>query len=297
MVLEKGCLVNSLYHYPLNMTFFSTSERLEIGGIPFMSIQAKPNRAEALEYYRRVWQAGKINVHLFEEVTEVTYQNEQKIVHTAKGIYNCGNIVLATGFYDLPNALNVPGEQLPKVSHYFHDPHYYAGQKVIVVGAHNSAADAALECYRKGAEVTMVIRDIELTDRIKYWVKPDLENRIKEGSIQAYFNSSINRITEQMVVINTPDGEQTLANDFVLAMTGYQPNFALLDRFGILFSNDGKRTPMYHPYTQESNIQGVYLAGVVCGGLDTRSWFIENSIAHAHTIMGHIKGRKSNIAV
>lgn len=289
VILEKGCLVNSLYNYPLNMTFFSTSERLEIGGIPFMSINAKPTRPEALEYYRRVATSRHLHIKLFEEVSSITPNGEGYLVQTPRHIYHGRHVIIATGFYDIPNLMRVPGEDLPKVRHYYKDPHFYAMQRVIVVGAHNSAVDAALETWRKGAEVTMVIREEGIGNRVKYWVRPDIENRIKEGSIKAYFHSGIKAIRPDEVEIETPGGTVTIANDYVLAMTGYQPNFAFLEKAGITLSQDEKRHPTYNPDTMETNMPRMYLAGVVCGGMDTHVWFIENSREHAEKIMGHIK--------
>src|SRR4051812_7396446 len=236
LILEKGALVNSLYNYPVNMTFFSTSERLEIGEVPFVSNNAKPTRAEALEYYRRVAAANHIKFRLFERVTKIKKIDSGFNVITNSNEYLASFVILATGFYDIPYLLNVPGEDLPKVTHYYKDPHFYAFQKVIVVGAANSAVDAALETFRKGAEVTMVVRGNELSRRVKYWVKPDIENRIKEGSIKAYFNSTIAEIREHEVDINTPEGKVTVQNDWVLAMTGYQPNLKFLKDVGIEFA-------------------------------------------------------------
>ncbi|NML37429.1 YpdA family putative bacillithiol disulfide reductase [Chitinophaga sp. G-6-1-13] len=289
VIIEKGCLVNSLYNYPLYMTFFSTSERLEIGGIPFVSINPKPSRPEALEYYRRVATSEALNINLFEEVRELQRNGSEYFITTTKMAYHARHVIIATGFYDIPNMLDVPGENLPKVTHYYKDPHYYATRKVVVVGAHNSAVDAALETYRKGAQVTMVIREDEIGKRVKYWVKPDIENRIKEGSIKAYFHSTIKSIEEQTVTINTPEGEMTFANDFVIAMTGYQPDFTLLEKAGIQLSDDGKKLPVYNPLTMETNMPHIYLAGVVCGGMDTHVWFIENSRDHADKIIQSIK--------
>jgi thioredoxin reductase (NADPH) len=288
IILEKGALVNSLYHYPVNMSFFSTSERLEIGGIPFVSNLAKPMRNEALEYYRRVAVSANLLIHLFEEVTGVEKEDGIFVVQTNKDRYTARNIIIATGFYDIPYLLNVPGENLPKVTHYYNDPHFYAFQKVLVVGANNSAVDAALETWRKGAEVTMVVRKEEIGKRVKYWVRPDIENRIKEGSIKAYFNSTIKEIRETEVVINTPEGEKTIPNDRVIAATGYQPNLAFLERIGIKLSEDEIRKPSYDPQTHQTNIRGIYLAGVICGGMDTHSLFIENSREHAQKIMTSI---------
>lgn len=294
VIIEKGALVNSLFNYPLFMTFFSTSERLEIGGIPFMSLNAKPNRNEALEYYRRVTQTFNLNVHLFEEVQTVIKQDDDLFqIVTSKDVYHSANIIIATGFYDIPNYMNVPGEALNKVRHYYRDPHYYAFQKVLVVGANNSSADVALETWRKGAEVTMVIRQSEI-GRVKYWAKPDIENRIKEGSIKAYFNSTVTEIREHEVDIKTPNGNVTVANDFVLAMTGYRPNFKLLESFGILFNEDEQHHPLYNPETMETNQQGIYLAGVVCGGMETHIWFIENSREHAEIIISAILSRQKS---
>lgn len=292
VVVEKGCLVNSLYNYPLYMTFFSTADRLEIGGMPFASIHAKPNRAEALEYYRRVTDAHRLQVHLFEEVTGVTPEEGHYLVSTNKSKYKARHIVIAIGFYGIPNLLGVKGEELPKVRHYYFDPHYYYRQKVVVIGANNSAADAALETWRKGAEVTMVVREPELGS-IKYWTKPDLENRINEGSIKAYFNSSLTEIREHEVDIQTPEGKVTIGNDFVLAMTGYRPDFSFLQKIGINLTNDQKRYPQYDPDTMETNLPGVYLAGVICGGMDTHVWFIENSREHAVKIIRNIAALES----
>lgn len=302
VIIEKGALVNSLFNYPLYMTFFSTSERLEIGGVPFMSLNAKPNRPEAIEYYRRVKQTYDLNIHLFEEVKDAKRLNEDTNgdhlfeITTTKAKYQANNIIIATGFYDIPIYMNIPGEQLEKVKHYYRDPHYYAFQKVLVVGANNSSVDVALETWRKGADVTMVIRGNEIGHRVKYWVKPDIENRIKEGSIKAYFNSSIKEIREHEVDIQTPDGMVTIANDFVMAMTGYRPNFDLLAKFGIAASDDDIKCPVYHEDTMETNNPGVYLAGVVCGGMNTHKWFIENSREHADKIIAHIKSQKEVVA-
>ncbi|WP_417887768.1 YpdA family putative bacillithiol disulfide reductase [Zunongwangia sp.] len=288
LIIEKGCLVNSLYNYPTNMTFFSTSEKLELDNIPFISNNPKPRKAEALEYYRRIVSSNEINIQLFEKVTQVKSNSNLKEVTTTKGNYKAKNVIVATGFYDIPNHLNVPGENLPKVAHYYNDPHYYATQKTIVVGASNSAVDAALEIYRKGGEVTMVIRSEDIGPRVKYWVRPDIVNRIEEGSIKALFNSDIKEIKEHKVIVNTPDGEQTLENDFVLLLTGYQPNFAFLDKIGISLKDEDKKIPMYDEKTMETNIKGIYLAGVICGGMETYKWFIENSRMHAKIIVNHI---------
>lgn len=292
LIVEKGVLTNSLFNYPLNMTFFSTSEKLEMGGIPFMSISHKPTRTEALEYYRRVAQTWKLKVRLYEEVKTLKKNEDYFDIITSKADYTTKNIILSTGFYDLPNLMHVPGEDLPKVTHYYKEPWPYIGQKILVVGGGNSAVDVALETWRKGAEVTMVLKDEGVDPNVKYWVKPDIENRIKEGSIKAFTHSLVKEIKEKEVVINTPEGEVTIANDFVLAMTGYVPNFALLKQLGVELSLDEKRQPCYDQTNQESNVPGVYLAGVVCGGLNTREFFIENSIVHAEQIVRHVLGKK-----
>jgi thioredoxin reductase (NADPH) len=291
LVIEKGCLVNSLYNYPLNMTFFSTSERLEIGNVPFISHQNKPNRFEALEYFRRVAMSWELNINLYEKVDSVQTAGVMHVVHTSKASYEAKAVILALGFYDLPYLLNVPGEDLPKVKHYYDEPHPYYGQRIVVIGAANSAVDVALETWRKGAVVTMVIREDGIRDSVKYWVKPDVENRIKEGSIKAYFHSTVKNITGATVTISTPDGDVTVDNDFVLAMTGYQPPFDFMSACGIQFHKDEFRTPIYDEATMETNVKNLYLAGVVCGGLKTNKWFIENSRVHAEMIINDLKNK------
>jgi len=289
LIIEKGCLVNSIYNYPINMTFFSTSERLEIGDVPFVSHGDKPTRREALEYYRRVKSSWKLKVNSYENVLEVKEEGPGYIVYTSKGEYLSRNIIVATGYFDNPNLLNVPGEDLPKVRHYFKEAHPYAYLKIIVVGAGNSAVDAALETYRRGAEVTMVIREEKLKDSIKYWVKPDIENRIKEGSIKAYFKSCINMIKEDEVLIRTPKGFLKVQNDFVLAMTGYHPDFNFLKRVGIKIPENENMEPFFDHETFETDRKGIFLAGVVCGGMDTGKWFIENSISHSKKIFEYLE--------
>ncbi len=291
-ILEKGALVNSIYNYPMNMTFFSTSERLEIGGIPFVSNNAKPTRNEALEYYRRVAVSSNLTIHLFEKVTDVKKNDDVFFIQTNKSEYHSLNIIIATGFYDIPYLLNVKGEELDKVKHYYKDPHFYAFQKVLVIGAANSAVDAALETWRKGATVTMVIRGDKISDRVKYWVKPDIENRIAEGSIKAYFNSTIAEIREHAVDIKTPEGIITIENDWVLSMTGYQPNLTFLSNLGIELSADEICKPTYSDENYETNVKGVYLAGVICGGMNTHRLFIENSREHAEKIIVDINRKK-----
>jgi thioredoxin reductase (NADPH) len=288
LILEKGCLVNSLYNYPSTMTFFSTSERLEIGNVPFVSVSSKPTRTEALEYYRRVVQSNNLQINLFEEVLNLKEVNKRYEIETSKNRYYAKYVILATGFYDIPNLIGVVGENLPKVSHYYKDPHFYAFQKVLVIGSNNSAVDVALETFRKGAEVTMIIREPELGKSVKYWVKPDIENRIAEGAIKAYFNSNVSKISRNEVEINTPNGKITIDNDWVLAMTGYQPNLIFLEKLGIELSKDQQKKPFFDENTMETNLPNVFLAGVICGGLDTRSLFIENSRIHANLIVNKI---------
>ncbi len=293
LIVEKGPIVNSLFNYPVNMQFFSSSERLEIDDIPFISNEAKPKRNESLEYYRRIVTANKLNIHLFEKVETIEKDVENFKVETNKNRYLAANITIATGFYDLPNLLEVPGEDLPKVSHYYKDPHFYAGQRLAVIGASNSAIDAALECWRKGAEVTLIIRGHEVGQRVKYWVRPDIINRIEEGSIKAYYNTSVKEIRDEEIVLDTPEGTLTFKNDFVLALTGYTPNFEFLEKAGIELSEDEKKLPNYNPETMETNIEGIYLAGVICGGMETHKWFIENSRIHAKIIIANILKKKN----
>ncbi|MBC9796221.1 YpdA family putative bacillithiol disulfide reductase [Sinomicrobium weinanense] len=297
VVVEKGCIANSLYNYPLNMTFFSTSEKLEIDDIPFISIKSKPQRAEALEYYRRIVTSNELDLRLFEAVKDIRKEKKGFTVTSSKTVYSTKQVIVATGFYDIPNRMGVPGEDLPKVSHYYKDPHYYAGQKVVVVGASNSSVDAALEIYRKGGDVTMVVRGEEIGRRVKYWVRPDIENRIAEGAVKAWFQSTVKEIREGEIVINTPEVEQVLPNDFVLALTGYMPNFAFLEKIGVKLSDDGKFYPSYDPETMETNVGGLYLAGVICGGMDTHLWFIENSRIHAKLIIKDILRKYSGETV
>jgi len=289
VIIEKGALVNSLFNYPVFMTFFSTSQKLEIGGVPFVTISPKPNRNEAVEYYRRVAEKFDLNIHLFERVQQVV-KNDHNVfeINTSKTNYTAANVIVATGFYDVPLLMNVPGEDLPKVTHYYKDPHLYAFQNVVVVGANNSGVDAALETYRKGANVTMVVRNGELGPHVKYWVRPDIQNRIKEGEVTALFNSELVEIRDGEVDIKTPEGIKTIPNDFVIAMTGYQPDFSMLRKFGIDLPES--LCPAYNEETMETNVKGLYLAGVVCGGLDTHKLFIENSRVHAEMIVKNILG-------
>lgn len=289
LIIDKGTLVNSLYHYPMNMTFFSTSDKLEIGAIPFISHNAKPTRAEALEYYRRVASHWKLKMKLYEEVNFIDKQIDHFILNTSKGNYLTSNLIIATGFYDRPFLLGVPGEDLPKVKHYYSEPHPYFGMNIVVVGAANSAVDVALETYRKGAKsVTMLVREKEIGENVKYWARPDIINRIEEGSIKAFFEAEIEHITPSEVHFKDPSGQHHIKNDFVLAMTGYEPNFEMLEQLGVNFQTDEFRTPVYNSEDMQSNVKGAYLAGVVCGGYKTNKWFIENSRIHATQVIKSI---------
>ena len=288
IIIEKGTIVNSLYNYPLYMRFFSTAEKLEIGGIPFISPAPKPGRQEALEYYQGIARQRDININLYEKVKKVSRENEIFVIETTKRKYTAKNVIISTGFYDIPNLMNIPGEDLPKVKHYYTEPYPYAKQKIVVVGSSNSAVDAALETYRKGAEVTMIIRHSEISKSVKYWVKPDIENRISEGNISAHFNSELMEIKEKTVIFKNKKGEiHEVENDFVLAMTGYLPDFDFLKNSGIELQGDCLN-PLYNSETMETNVKNLYLAGVVCGGKDTHLWFIENSRIHAEMIIGDI---------
>ena len=288
IIIERGTLVNSIFHYPVNMTFFSTSDKLEIGEIPFISHGPKPTRHEALEYYRRAAEHYQLKVRLYENVVRVDGEDGSFEVVTDKKRYQADKVILATGFYGQENRLGIPGDDLPKVTHYFDDPHRYTWQDVIIVGGGNSAADAALETWRCKAKVTVVVRYPTLKPSIKYWVKPDIENRIKEGSIAAYFESELIEIRKSEVDIRTPEGTITIPNDFVLAMTGYHPHFGLMEKMGIKLTDDEIKMPVFNPESLETNRKGLYVAGVVCGGMDTSSLFIENTRVHANQIAEHI---------
>jgi len=286
LVIEKGPLVNSLYNYPANMQFFSTSEKLELDNIPFISKDPKPSKQEALEYYRRIAVSNDLNIKLFEKVISVDQIKNFKVT-TDTCSYHAKNVIVSTGFYDLPNKMNVKGEELPKLTHYYNDPHLYAFQNVAVIGASNSAVDAALEIYRKGGHVSMIMRGESIGDRVKYWVKPDIENRIKEGSIKAYYNSEVKEVLEDSIVINHAGKIIKIDNDFVVALTGYRPDFSFLKSIGVELVGE-KQIPTYDDATMETNVKGLYLAGVICGGLETHKWFIENSRVHASQIMNTI---------
>tara|TARA_A100001037_G_scaffold198272_1_gene177349 strand:- start:383 stop:1342 length:960 start_codon:yes stop_codon:yes gene_type:complete len=289
LIIDKGMLVNSIFNYPTNTTFFSTSDKLEIGGIPFVSHNVKPTRTEALEYYRRVAESWELKLSLYNEVSEIKNDNNNFEIITKDGNFKSKNIVICTGFYDIPYLLNVPGENLDKVLHYYNESHPYYQMDVAIVGAGNSAADVALDTYRKGAKsVTMVIRENEIGENIKYWVRPDIINRIESKEIKAYFNSEITEIKENTITIKSEGKSIELQNDFVLAMTGYQPNYSLLENLNVEILDDEFRTPSYDEKNMKTNIDGLYLAGVICGGLKTNKWFIENSRDHAERIISDI---------
>ena len=294
LVIEKGVLVNSIYNFPVNMTFFSTSQKLEIGDTPFISHLDKPTRKEALEYYRRIVESWQLNVKLYEEVTDLLAIDEDCYeVTTVKNTYKTKSVIVASGFYDVPRLMEVPGEQLPKVKHFYDDAHPYVGQDILVVGAANSACDVALETYYKGANVTMAIRGEEIYSNVKYWIKPNIENRIKEGSIKAYFNTTVSEITPRAVVLATPEGSVSLPNDFVLAMTGYQPNFPLLERLGLEINYDNHSKPTFSPESFETNLPNVYVAGVIQAGLLTSKLFIENTRHHGEVIVESILSKRT----
>lgn len=290
LLVEKGALCNSFIGYPTRMEFFSTPELLEIGGYPFSTRDYKPRREEALDYYRRVATAEDLPLRLYEPVTDLRGTDGDFTVVTEKDEYAARKVVVATGFYDVPNRMNVPGEDLDKVVHYFKEPYPYALTDVAIVGGANSAAKAALACYRHDANVTMVVRDAALDDTVKYWIKPDIENRIEEGSIDAYFDTTVAAIEPDVLHLDTPDGPTTIDNDFVLAMTGYRPNYDFLEQLGIAIRDDEARTPVHDEAgeTFETNRSGLYLAGTICGGCDTSRWFIENGRFHAKKVMDHI---------
>ncbi len=288
-IIERGCLVNSIFNYPKDMTFFSTSERLEIGGVPFISHGPKPTRREALEYYRRAAESYDLDINLYEEVQNISGEDSSFTIETDKDSYEASKVVVATGFYDIPKMMNIPGENLDKVKHYYDEAHAYAWQDVLIIGGGNSAVDAALETYRAHANVTLVVRDSQIKESVKYWVKPDIENRLKNGEITGFFNTEVKEIKPKEVVLKTPKGIKTIPNNFVLAMTGYQPNFDLMKGFGIETTNDQDKMPVYDDDSLETNRKGIYVAGVVCGGMDTSTLFIENTRVHAEHIANDIE--------
>lgn len=297
IVIEKGCLVNSLYNYPTNLTFFTTPELLEIGGLPMTSVREKPNRTEALKYYRRVAMHYKLDVRQYELVDTVEGSDGDFTIKTTLRTgepheHRAKKVIISTGYYDIPVKLGAPGEDLDKVLHYYQDPHPYYDCDIAVVGGKNSAAIYALECYRAGARVTIIHRDDSMHKNVKYWIRPDINNRIKNNEIQAYFNSSVVEVRPTEIIINTPEGEKTLPNDFVLAMTGYQPDTALLARIGVEFDPETRR-PRSNETSLESDRPGLYLAGVVVAGMHTGEIFIENGRFHGGQIATDIAAKLS----
>jgi thioredoxin reductase (NADPH) len=289
VLVDKGCVTNSLFHYPAHMTFFTTPELLEIGNMPFSSPNQKPTRSEALEYYRKVAEHYKLDIRQYENVERVTGTDGDFSVHTTDKfgrplIHRARKLIVSTGYYDLPNYLEIPGENLPKVKHYYHEPHPYFGQEVVVIGGKNSAAIAALDLWRHGAKVTLVHRGAELHRHIKYWIKPDIENRIKDGEIVAHFRTEVSEITEDAVTLLTPGGPKVIPNQFVFALTGYHPDFDFIQSLGVRLDEDNARCPVCDPASLESNVPGIYLAGVVVAGERTNEIFIENGRFHGDLI-------------
>jgi thioredoxin reductase (NADPH) len=301
VLIDKGCLCNSLFHYPSNMTFFTTPELLEIGDIPFPSPNQKPNRNEALEYYRKVAEHYQLDVRQYQTVEKVAGSDGNFVLHTVDRFgrplqHRARKLVIATGYYDLPNSLNVPGEELNKVSHYYHDPHPYFDLDVLVIGGKNSAAIAALDLWRHGARVTLVHRGPEMHRHVKYWILPDINNRIKNGEITAFFSSTVTRITEDTITLSTPSGDRTLPNQYVFALTGYQPDFRFLEALGVRLDEQNDRCPVCDPQTLESNVPGIYLAGVVIAGERTNEIFIENGRFHGKQIANDLVAKNVSAA-
>jgi len=298
ILVDKGCLCNSLFHYPAHMTFFTTPELLEIGDMPFSSPNQKPTRSEALEYYRKVAEHYELDIRQYETVVSVTGSDGDFAVRTTDRFdrtttHRARKLVVATGYYDLPNYLNIPGEQLSKVKHYYNEPHPYFGLDVVVIGGKNSAAIAALDLWRHGARVTLVHRGAEMHRHVKYWILPDINNRVKNGEITAYFSSSVSSIREDAVTLATPDGETTIPNHFVFALTGYHPDFGFIERLGVKLDAENDRCPVCDPATLESNVAGIYLAGVIVAGERTNEIFIENGRFHGKQIAEDLKVKLS----
>jgi thioredoxin reductase (NADPH) len=296
LLVDKGCLCNSLFHYPSNMTFFTTPELLEIGNMPFSSPNQKPNRNEALEYYRKVAEHYRLDIRQYENVERVDGVDGNFTVHTVDRFgrmlqHHARKLVIATGYYDLPNFLGIPGEGLGKVKHYYHEPHPFYDLDVLVIGGKNSAAIAALDLWRHGAKVTLVHRGAEMHRHVKYWILPDINNRIKNGEIKAHFNSNVTNIAEDDVTLSTPEGAVTLANQFVFALTGYHPDFSFIERLGVMLDETKDRCPVCDPATLESNVPGIYLAGVIVAGERTNEIFIENGRFHGQLIAKDLQGK------
>ncbi|GGA66620.1 pyridine nucleotide-disulfide oxidoreductase [Edaphobacter acidisoli] len=302
LLVDKGCLCNSLFHYPANMVFFTTPELLEIGDMPFSSPNQKPNRSEALEYYRKVADHYRLDIRQYENVERVTGSEGDFTVHTTDRFgraleHHARRLVVATGYYDLPNYLGIPGEDLNKVRHYYDEPHPFYGLDVLVIGGKNSAAIAALDLWRHGAHVTLVHRGPEMHRHVKYWILPDINNRIKNGEIKAYFNSTVAHISEDEVALSTPEGPKTLKNHFVFALTGYHPDFTFIEQLGIKLDEGNDRRPICDPVTLESNVPGIYLAGVIVAGERTNEIFIENGRFHGQAIANALLAKRSERAL
>ena len=296
VIVDKGCLCNSLFHYPAHMTFFTTPELLEIGHMPFSSPNQKPTRSEALEYYRKVSEHYRLDVRQYLTVDGVTGSDGEFRVATTdrfgrQQTLQARKLIVATGYYDLPNYLGIPGEELSKVKHYYHEPHPYFGLNVLVIGGKNSAAIAALDLWRHGAKVTLVHRGAEMHRHVKYWILPDINNRVKNGEVKAFFNSTVADITEDAVTLETPDGSVTFANDFVFALTGYHPDFGFIERLGVHLDELNDRCPIVDPSSLESNVPGIYLAGVIVAGERTNEIFIENGRFHGKLIADSLRSR------
>ena len=300
VLVDKGCLCNSLFHYPAHMTFFTTPELLEIGNMPFSSPNQKPNRNEALEYYRKVAEHYKLDVRQYENVERVQGSDGNFTLHTTDRFgraleHRARKLVIATGYYDLPNYLGIPGEDLSKVQHYYHEPHPFYGLDVVVIGGKNSAAIAALDLWRHGARVTLVHRGAEMHRHVKYWILPDINNRVKNGEIKAYFHSTVTRISEDDVTLSTPAGSVTIANQFVFALTGYHPDFSFIEGLGVKLDEANDRCPVCDPATLESNVPGIYLAGVIVAGERTNEIFIENGRFHGQLIAEDLRSKRVTV--
>ena len=296
VLVDKGCVCNSLFHYPSNMTFFTTPELLEIGDMPFSSPNQKPNRNEALEYYRKVAEHYALDIRQYETVERVSGGDGDFTVHATDRFgrpleHRARKLVVATGYYDLPNYLSIPGEDLSKVKHYYHEPHPFYGLEVVVIGGKNSAAIAALDLWRHGAKVTLVHRGAAMHRHVKYWILPDINNRVKNGEVKACFDSAVTEISEDAVTIATPEGEVTIANDFVFALTGYHPDFGFIERLGVKVDEGNDRCPVCDAGTLESNVPGIYLAGVIVAGERTNEIFIENGRFHGRLIAESLRGK------
>lgn len=296
VLVDKGCLCNSLFHYPAHMTFFTTPELLEIGNMPFSSPNQKPTRGEALEYYRKVAEHYQLGVRQYHRVDSVSGRDGDFTVHTTDRFdrqqpFRARKLIVSTGYYDLPNYLGIPGENLNKVRHYYNEPHPYFGMNVLVIGGKNSAAIAALDLWRHGAKVTLVHRGEAMHRHVKYWILPDINNRIKNGEVTAYFSSTVKQITEDSVTLETPEGEITLQNDFVFALTGYHPDFDFLEKLGVRLDLENSRCPVCDPESLESNVKGIYMAGVVVAGERTNEIFIENGRFHGALIARDLQAK------